>query len=80
MHMRLIVALTGLGLLSFAGACGPKAEPEKANPRTAEQQRMLDSTIGESAMPGARGVKGALAVSDSAAAKRRLADSIANNP
>lgn len=78
--MRQAAALTSLAALTFVIACGPDKQAAKAAPRTPEQQRAIDSTIGASSLPGARGVRGALAVSDSAAAKRALLDSIANNP
>lgn len=77
--MRQLVPLS-LVVITLAAACGSKTETPKAQPRTAAEQRMVDSAIGASALPGARGVRGALAVSDSAAAKRKLEDSIATNP
>ncbi|HYV98987.1 MAG TPA: hypothetical protein VE967_16140 [Gemmatimonadaceae bacterium] len=58
-----------LGLVLVA--CG--SQPKQA-PLT---QRQRDSVIGASSLPGARGVKGALAVQDSAAKKRAMLDSIA---
>lgn len=78
--MRPVVTLSCLVVLALAAACGSGSEAPKASPRTAAQQRTVDSTLGASNLPGARGVKGALAVSDSAAAKRRMEDSIAANP
>ena len=78
--MRHLLSISSLVALTLAAACGSSAEAPKAPPRTAAQQRMVDSAIGASNLPGARGVKGALAVSDSAAAKRRMEDSIAINP
>jgi hypothetical protein len=78
--MRRVAALSSFAVLTLAVACGPNNEAAKAAPRTPEQQRAIDSTIGASSLPGARGVRGALAVSDSAAAKKALLDSIANDP
>ncbi|MCE9601781.1 MAG: hypothetical protein K8S21_06145 [Gemmatimonadetes bacterium] len=75
-----VARLTCLAVLTLAAACGSSSEAPKPPPRTAAQQRAVDSTLGASNLPGARGVKGALAVSDSAAAKRRMEDSIAANP
>lgn len=72
--------ISSFAALTLAVACSPKPEEAKAPPRTPEQQRAIDSTIGASALPGARVVRGALAVSDSAAAKRKLEDSLANTP
>lgn len=78
--MRQVITLTCLATLTLAAACGSSSEAPKPPPRTAAQQRAVDSTLGASNLPGARGVKGALAVSDSAAAKRRMEDSLAANP
>jgi hypothetical protein len=62
-------SIVGL-LLLFLAACG---SPESESTRT-EAQR--DSAIAESAIPGSGGVRSALAVSDSANARRALEDSI----
>ncbi len=62
-----------------AAACGGTPDA-KAPPRTKEQQRAADSTIGASALPGARGVQSAMKAADSAAARNRALDSIANSP
>ena len=62
-----------LGLL--AAACGgDQPTPE------AKTQRERDSAIGASAIPGASGVSTAQKAADSAAARKRLQDSIAANP
>ena len=61
--------IVGFLLLILAG-CG---SPDSESTRT-EAQR--DSAIAESAVPGAAGVRSALAVSDSADARRALEDSI----
>jgi hypothetical protein len=60
-------------------ACGKKEEPP-AQPRTAEQQRKIDSTVGASGLPGSGGVQGALRAQDSAAARQKQLDSIAKAP
>lgn len=73
--MRLAIVLTTVLL----AACGPKGG-DPAPPRTPEQQRAVDSTVGASALPGAGGVQGALRASDSAAARRAQLDSIAKAP
>jgi len=62
-----------------AAACS-KAEQPPPPPRDAAQQRAVDSTIGASRLPGAGGVRNALAVSDSAAKRKAELDSIARNP
>lgn len=77
--MRRLVLLTSAIVLPLGAACSGK--PEAPPPaRTPEQQRAVDSTVGASALPGAGGVRNALAASDSAAARKRIADSIAANP
>jgi hypothetical protein len=58
-----------LGLLAVA--CAGEKKPE---PLT---QRQRDSVIGASKLPGARGVRGAMAVQDSAARRKAVIDSIA---
>lgn len=60
------------------GACSDEQTPPP--PRTAAQQRTVDSTVGASALPGAGGVRGALAAQDSAKAKQAMLDSMMKNP
>ncbi len=74
-RMRLVVLL---GLIA-AAACGAIDAPPPAE-RTAAEKRAADSTIGASRLPGAGGVQGALRVSDSAAARARAIDSLAQTP
>jgi hypothetical protein len=59
----------GLVVVLLAGCNSERSEPVRS-------QGARDSAIAESALPGAAGVKRALAVSDSAAARRALEDSI----
>lgn len=66
-------------LLTVGAACGAKPEAAPAQQAPAER-RVIDSTIGASGLPGAQGVRGALAATDSAAARARTLDSIAKNP
>jgi hypothetical protein len=64
-------------LISIAG-CTPKEDGEEGKrPRT---ERERDSVLGASRLPGARGVRGALGASDSAAARNARLDSVANQP
>lgn len=72
----LIVAITAVVL---GAACSKKPE-EAAPPRSAEEQRRIDSTVGASKLPGARGVQGALRASDSAAARAKTLDSLSRTP
>lgn len=68
-----------LGIAFVLGtACGQK--PEDAPPRTAEEQRKVDSIVGASRLPGAGGVRNALRASDTAAARQRLLDSLSKVP
>jgi hypothetical protein len=62
-------------VISFAG-CTPKEDGEGRKHVRSERQR--DSILGASPLPGARGVRGALGVSDSAAARNARLDSVAN--
>lgn len=67
--MKIVLTLA----VVIAAACGggDKAEPP---PLT---KRQSDSIIGASSIPGAGGVRGAMAASDTMDARRRRADSIA---
>ena len=65
--MRFVIA--GLVLVLVAG-CGSERSEQT------QSQGARDSAIAESELPGAVGVKGALAVSDSAEARRALEASI----
>jgi hypothetical protein len=70
--MRLLIPLGCL--LSFA--CSPK--PSGSAPEVTQRQR--DSVLGESRLPGAQGIRGALRVSDSASAHRARLDSVEDQP
>ena len=65
--MRFVIV--GLVLVLIAGCSSEESEPTRS-------QGARDTAIAESAIPGAAGVKRALAVSDSAEARRALQDSI----
>lgn len=75
--MRMIIILVAAGL---AGAACSEKPKEDVPPRSPAQQRVVDSTIGASRLPGAGGVKGALRASDSAAARARRLDSLSRTP
>lgn len=64
-----------VSLLLLTAACG--GSNEQGATRT---ERERDSLIGQSRLPGARGVQGALDVSDSATARNARLDSIAAAP
>lgn len=74
--MRLVVLASTLLL---AAACSEKPDAPAAA-RSAEEQRAVDSTVGASALPGAQGVRGAMAASDSAAKRARELDSLSKLP
>lgn len=69
-----------LASLLLAAACGSKSEEPAPTTRSKEQQRAVDSTVGASALPGARGVQGAMKAADSAAARNRELDSLSKLP
>ncbi len=74
--MRRAVLLT---IVLAAAACG--GAPEQSTPtRTKEEQRKVDSTVGASNLPGARGVQGAMKVADSSDARNRQLDSLSKLP
>jgi hypothetical protein len=60
--------------------CCISCSPRREQPEGAQGQRARDSVIGASRLPGAGGVRGALRATDSAAARRRLEDSVARAP
>lgn len=62
----------------IGAACA--GEPEPLPQRTKAEQRVVDSTVGASKLPGARGVQGALAAQDSMAARNARLDSAAKTP
>lgn len=66
-------------LFLFAAACGGGGE-QSTPTRTKEEQRRVDSTVGASNLPGARGVQGAMKVADSSAARNRQLDSLSKLP
>jgi len=61
-------------LLALSLGCGAKADAP------AQSQRERDSILGQSRLPGAQGVQGALNASDSAAARNARLDSLATEP
>jgi hypothetical protein len=69
-----------VGLL-FLASCAEKSEEERqAEALDTMTTRQIDSAIGESRLPGAGGVRGAVRAADSAAARRAREDSIARQP
>ena len=67
---RTTLLVLTLSLAACSGGGG------KADPKKEMTQRQRDSAIGESRLPGAQGVRGALRVQDSAAARNARLDSI----
>ena len=67
------VLLAALAAPAVFGAC---AADDAERPARTERER--DSLIGQSILPGAQGVRGALSAQDSAAARNARLDSIAN--
>jgi hypothetical protein len=62
-----------LAVVVLATACSGSADTKKRPEMT---QRQRDSAIGESRLPGAQGVRGALKAQDSAQARNTRLDSI----
>ena len=60
-------------LLLVATACKEAPPPERT-------QRERDSIIGQSRLPGAKGVQGATRAGDTATARNALRDSLAQEP
>lgn len=60
--------------LSALGACAKREEA----PRRAQTARERESALAKTGLPGATGIGAALRVSDSAEARRKREDSIAN--
>ena len=72
---RAAVVLVGVLALFSGLGCAPQRKGQEAP--DAQGQRARDSVIGASQLPGATGVRAALRVGDSASARRRVEDSVA---
>lgn len=70
--MKRVIPLALISLCVLA--CTDKKKADNGQPEVTQRQR--DSVIGESALPGAQGVRGALGAADSAAARQRRAAEI----
>jgi len=73
---RMMVAVPGLAV---GAACAGGAGEDSAGQDTLTR-RERDSLTGQSGLPGAQGVRGAMRAADSAAARSARADSISGNP
>jgi len=62
------------GLVLLLASCGGKSEPPKQPLST----RARESALAKTGLPGATGIGAALRVSDSADARRKREDSVAN--
>ena len=69
-----------LGACAAFGVTGCGRGSGSAERRDTITQRQRDSAIGASSLPGARGVRGALGVTDSAARRNAQIDSVAKEP
>ncbi len=70
--------VTGTLLLGALMGCSRSADRPPARNDRSERQR--DSVLGASRLPGAAGVRHALELSDSGAARRRREDSVSSAP
>ena len=68
-----VLGLVGIAAFVLAGCPGGEEESAAQPP---VDQRTRDSAIAESGVPGAGGVRGALDIADSAAARQARMDSI----
>ena len=59
---------------------GCSSEQAANQPQDAQSQRTRDSTIAESTLPGATGVRGALNAADAAAVRKAQIDSAGQTP
>ncbi len=73
--MRMVIVAA---LLFLAYGCASPDTPSRDQDPEAARRR--DSVLGASKLPGAKGVQRALDISDSAAARRALLDSLAGQP
>jgi hypothetical protein len=62
--------------LVFAAGCSGESEPAAEPAADSITQRQRDSIIGESRLPGAQGVRGALEASDAAKSRAATIDSL----
>jgi hypothetical protein len=69
-----------LGVLLVVLACAACGGSGAGVRRDTLTQRQKDSAIGESGLPGARGIRGAQTAADSAASRRAQEDSVAKEP
>ncbi|MGI9038496.1 MAG: hypothetical protein ACR2GQ_06505 [Gemmatimonadota bacterium] len=75
--MRSIPAVLALVLGALSVGCSSGSEADPPATTEMETERARDSAIAESALPGARGVRGAMGAADSAAARNARIDSMA---
>ena len=78
-HFRSLALLT-LGTFFLVLVVGCSSEQAANQPQDVQAQRTRDSTIAESNLPGAAGVRGALKAADEAAARKAQIDSIGQSP
>ena len=70
--MKRLIPIALIALTTVA--CTDKKKTDENQPELTQRQR--DSVIGESILPGAQGVRGALEAADTAAARQRRAAEI----
>ena len=78
--MRSLRSLPFAVLIILAAACSGGDAADDAAPADTLTRAQRDSVIGASSLPGAGGVRGALEVADSAAARQQRIDSLMRTP
>lgn len=78
-NVRMLHMMVAVVWLAVGTACGGGSGDGSAGQDTLTR-RERDSLIGQSRLPGAQGVRGAMRAADSAAARAARADSISGNP
>jgi hypothetical protein len=75
--MKSLLVIVAAAVVGAACSSEPEPPPQQ---RTKAEQRAVDSAIGQMKLPGTAGVRGALAASDSLAARNAQIDSLSKTP
>lgn len=78
--MRRTILFTAIAIATACGGGSGRTAADSTAHKDTLNKHQRDSVLGQSQLPGAHGVAGALRVQDSGAAHQRVVDSVANNP